>query len=336
MNNSLKPTFDSSSKAKETPNFDLKIIMDASPFAFYTTDVKGRITFCNKRAVKLFGKTPELGTDLWCGFWRSYFPDGKPIPLDQCPMALTLSEGKILGNQEIIIEKPDSTRRHLVVYPQPIYDAEGKLQGAHNTLVDITEQKNYEVRDNMLSAIVDSSDDAIISRNLDGIITSWNAGAERILKYSQEEIIGKSIDMLIPVHLHKEENQFIKNILNGGRVKHFETVRKDKSGNEIPLSLTISPVKDNLGRIIGVSKVARDISEKLKGDEKQAILSAIVESSGDAIISKNLNGIIMSWNQGAEQIFGYTEKEMLGKSITTLIPEERLGEEEVIINKIKR
>src|SRR5690606_22648292 len=149
------------------------------------------------------------------------------------------------------------------------------------TLVDITEQKNYEVRDNMLSAIVDSSDDAIISRNLDGIITSWNAGAERILKYSQEEIIGKSIDMLIPVHLHKEDNQFIKNILNGGRVKHFETVRKDKSGNEIPLSLTISPVKDNLGRIIGVSKVARDISEKLKGDEKQAILSAIVESSGD-------------------------------------------------------
>lgn len=258
------------------------------------------------------------------------------MPLDQCPMALTLKEGVGHENQRIIIERPDSTIKDLVVFPQPIFDAEGSLLGAHNTLVDVTEQQNSEIKRATLSAIVESSDDAIISKNLDGIITSWNAGAERILKYSEEEIIGKSIKNLIPDHRQNDENIIMEKILEGDRVDHFETVRIDKFGNEIPVSLTISPVKDIRGRIIGASKVARDISEKIEGEEKKAILSAIVESSEDAIISKDLNGTIVSWNRGAQQIFGYTEGEVLGKSITILIPEERLAEEEIIINKIRK
>ena len=326
----------SNSRANGASDLDFKNIVGASPIAFYTTDAEGRLTFFNQAAVKLWGRSPELGKDLWCGSWKIYYPDGKPMPLDQCPMALTLRQGVPYNNERITIERPDGSFRELMVFPQPIFDDEGVLQGAHNTLVDISEQQHIEIKRATLSSIVESSDDAIISKNLDGIITSWNAGAERILKYSEEEVLGKSLQMLIPESRKDDENKIMEKILKGQRVDHFETVRLDKFGNEIPVSLTVSPVKDSQGRIVGASKVARDISEKLQGEEKQAILSAIVQSSDDAIISKNLNGIIMSWNRGAEQIFGYSEEEVLGRHITILIPEERLSEEEVIISKIRK
>ncbi len=118
-------------------------------------------------------------------------------------------------------------------------------------------------------------------------------------------------------------------------MEHFETRRLHKSGRKIPISVSISPVKDAFGRVVGASKVARDISEKLLWEEKQALLSSIVESSDDAIVSKNLDGIIMSWNRGAQEIFGYSEAEVLGKSIKLLIPEERLQEEDQILRKIR-
>lgn len=323
-------------KAHRIPDLDFFQVINSSPIAFYATDLDGRITFFNQAAVKLWGRTPELGIDLWCGSWKVYFPDGTPMPVHQCPLAITLRAGMALPNQRVLIERPDSSFRDLMVFPQPIFDAEGNLKGGHSTLVDVTEQQKNEIKRATLSSIVESSEDAIISKNLDGIITSWNAGAERILKYSEEEVLGKPIDILIPENRQNDEEIIMKTIETGKRVDHFETVRLDKFGNEVPLSLTVSPVKDNTGKVIGASKVARDITERLQGEEKHAILSAIVESSDDAIISKDLNGTIMSWNRGAEQIFGYSEEEVLGKNITILIPEDRLVEEKIIIDKIRK
>jgi PAS domain S-box-containing protein len=187
----------------------------------------------------------------------------------------------------------------------------------------------------MLSAIVDSSDDAIISKDLNGIIKSWNAGAERIFGFSEQEAVGRSITLIIPDERLDEERLIIGKIRTGERVDHFETVRRHKNGTNVPISLTVSPIRNASGVIVGASKVARDITDSIQADTRQAILSAIVESSDDAIISKDLNGIITSWNHGAQQIFGYTEQEMIGKSITLLIPEDRLNEEDIIISNIK-
>lgn len=112
----------------------------------------------------------------------------------------------------------------------------------------------------LLSAIVSSSDDAIVSKKLDGIVTSWNRAAERIFGYSAEEMIGQSIRKIIPPHLHPDEDRILSTIARGERIDHFETVRVTKSGETIDVSLTVSPVKDESGRIIGAAKIARDIT----------------------------------------------------------------------------
>ncbi|HET9697377.1 MAG TPA: PAS domain S-box protein, partial [Terriglobales bacterium] len=187
----------------------------------------------------------------------------------------------------------------------------------------------------LLASIVESSDDAIVSKNLDGIVTSWNRAAERIFGYTADEIIGKSILTLIPEDLQWQEEQILAKLRAGERIDHFETQRRHKSGGLIDVSLTISPVRDDNGRVIGASKVARDIGDKRAADEARLKLAAIVESSDDAIVSKDLDGIITSWNKGAERIFGYTAEEIIGRSVLTIIPPELHHEEPEILRNLR-
>ena len=187
----------------------------------------------------------------------------------------------------------------------------------------------------LLASIIDSSDDAIISKNLDGVITSWNEAARRIFGYTADEIVGQPILRLIPEELHSEEFEILAKIRAGERIDHYETVRVRKNGEKFPVSVTISPVKDRTGRVIGASKIARDISERKQFDDSRTRLAAIVDSADDAIVSKDLNGIIRTWNLGACRMFGYTSEEMIGQSILRLIPEELHYEEDEILRKLR-
>ena len=226
-------------------------------------------------------------------------------------------------------------RLHIILSLLPVLNTEGEIAGISEVLQDITWKRVLEDKQGMLAAIVDSSDDAIISKTLDGFITSWNRGAESIFGYTEDEIVNKSITVLIPPSRLAEELMILERIKAGEKVEHFETIRLKKDGTELMVSLTVSPIKNVKGEIIGASKIARDISQQYSSDIKQAILASIVDSSDDAIISKGLDGVITSWNKGAEKIFGYAEWEIIGKHISTIIPESRRGEEEIIINKIK-
>jgi PAS domain S-box-containing protein len=187
-----------------------------------------------------------------------------------------------------------------------------------------------------LAAIVESSDDAILSKDLNGIIQSCNAAGERIFGYSAGELIGKPVRVLIPADRQAEEDDILARLRRGERIAHFETVRLRKDGRPLDVALTISPVRDATGQIIGASKIARDITEQKRTRAARAYLAAIVESSEDAILSKNLDGIIQSCNARAEELFGYTAAELVGQSIRMLIPTDRQFEEDDILARIRR
>jgi len=200
-----------------------------------------------------------------------------------------------------------------------------------NAVLKTAEEKNA-----ILQSINESSDDAIISKNLDGIITSWNSSASRIFGYTAEEMIGVSILRLIPADLLHEETEIISKLHQRIKINHFETRRMRKDGSLVDVSLTISPILNSKGEIVGVSKIARDITERRSAEVNSKRLSAIIESSDDAIISKDLNSMVTSWNESAVRIFGYNAEEMIGQSILKIIPQDRLDEEPKILSQLSQ
>ncbi len=261
MSSAIHQTLNGKNGHIPSPDVPQERLIEALPAAIYTCDAEGRLTFYNKAAVDLWGRSPELQKEFWCGSYRIYRPDGTEMPLDECPMAVALKTGKSVRGVEIIVERPDGERRNILPHPEPILDKAGKVIGAINMLIDITDRKVSELASARLAAIVTSSDDAIISKDMNGIITSWNQGAERILGYKPEEIIGSSILQLIPFELHSEEPVILGKIRAGQHIEHYETVRIRKDGTRVDLSLTVSPIKDDKGRVIGASKIARDVTE---------------------------------------------------------------------------
>jgi len=183
-----------------------------------------------------------------------------------------------------------------------------------------------------LASIVASADDAIISKDLSGIIASWNRAAETIFGYTEAEAIGRSIRLIVPPELYEEEEDILRRVRSGEGVTHFETVRIRKDGQRIDVSLTVSPIVTADGRIVGASKIARDITERRRLERDARHFAAIVESSDDAIVSKDLNGTILSWNRAAERLFGYTAPEMVGQSIRRVIPADRQQEEDEVLS----
>lgn len=250
------------------PNLEMLKIL---PVALYVTDVEGTITFFNGAAVEMWGMAPAPGSK-WCGSWKLYHTDGRPLPHDECPMAITLKTGEPVRGVQAVLERPDGTRIPFAPLPTPIRDESGKLTGAVNLLFDLTDRQQAMEQSQRLAAIVSSSDDAIISKTLDGRITSWNAAAERIFGYSSDEMIGQNIRRIIPHELLNEETEIVTKLARGERVEHYETVRMTKDGQRVDLSITVSPMRDGAGRVVGASKVARDISDRRRGEEMQRLL----------------------------------------------------------------
>jgi PAS domain S-box-containing protein len=186
---------------------------------------------------------------------------------------------------------------------------------------DITEHRKAEEKIQMLANVVESSNDVIVTRSLDGNIISWNKGAEKIHGYSAEEIIGRPISILEPDNLKGEMKQFSEKIIQGKMIQPYETLRLRKDGSIINVSVTLSPVIDSYGKLVAISSIARDITESKKAKEEIQNLANVVESSSDAIITKTLDGNIISWNKGAEQVYGYSAEEIIGRPISIIEPD---------------
>lgn len=251
---------------------DYRMLLAVMPAAIYLTDLNGRITFYNQAAADLWGHYPQLGESEWCGSWRLFHPDGTPMPHAQCPMAITLKEGREIRGVWAVMERPDGSRVSFRPFPTLLRDASGRITGGLNLLMDITEQREAEQLKYRLAAIVESSDDAVISKNLDGTILSWNEGANRLFGYTSEETIGKPVTMLIPSDRLDEETTILERVRRGEKVDHYETIRQRKDGRLVEISLTVSPIKDFEGRIIGASKIARDIAERKQAERQKTLL----------------------------------------------------------------
>ena len=249
-------------------------VLEAMPVAIYTTDANGKITFFNQAAVNLAGRVPELGTDEWCVSWRLYWPDGTPLHRDECPMALTLKEKRPVRGAEAIAERPDGSRVRFAPFPTPLFDVDGRLAGAVNMLLDITERHEADLQSARLATIVSASDDAIISTTLDGRVLTWNAGAERIFGYSAADMIGKQLNRIIPPELHAQEDDLLTRVQRGERLEHFDTQRLAHDSRRIDISLSVAPVRDRLGNVVGTSRVGRDITKRKETERLQQLLIA--------------------------------------------------------------
>ncbi|WP_095204139.1 PAS domain S-box protein [Mesorhizobium carmichaelinearum] len=247
-------------------------ILDALPVAIYTTDQHGTITYYNRAAADLAGTEPKVGKDKWCVTFKLFTPDGKELPHDECPMAIALKENRPVRNQEAIARRPDGSFFPFLPYPTPLRDEHGNLIGAVNMLLDLTDRQRAEEVRQHLSEIVESSFDAIVSKDLNAIIKSWNRGAERLFGYTADEAIGRPVTMLIPDNLQDEEPRILGRIRRGERVETYETIRQRKDGSLVPVSLTVSPMRNATGRIIGASKIARDITSARENEHRIRML----------------------------------------------------------------
>jgi diguanylate cyclase (GGDEF)-like protein/PAS domain S-box-containing protein len=186
----------------------------------------------------------------------------------------------------------------------------------------------------LLAAIVENSNDAIIARGIDRRITSWNAAAERLFGWPAAEAIGQCVDLIIPPDQRDVAKQDRAMLAEGLAVSARDVVRVTRDGRRVDLSLSQSPIKDVNGSLTGVSLVFRDISERKKAEKERAQLAAIVESTTDAIVSRDLDGNIQSWNDAAESMFGWTALEAVGRPIGIIVPPERRGEMRPIIDRM--
>ncbi|CAN7297794.1 PAS domain S-box protein [Mesorhizobium caraganae] len=247
-------------------------ILESLPVAIYTTDQDGTITYYNRAAADLAGREPSVGKDKWCVTFKLFTADGQELPHDECPMAIALKENRPVRNQEAVAQRPDGSFFPFLPYPTPLQDEHGNLIGAVNMLLDLTDRQRAEEARQHLSAIVESSFDAIVSKDLNTIIKSWNHGAERLFGYTADEAIGQSVTMLIPDNHQDEEPRILQRIRRGERVEPFETTRQRKDGSLVPVSLTISPVRNATGQIVGASKIARDITSARENEHRIRML----------------------------------------------------------------
>jgi PAS domain S-box-containing protein len=299
--------------------------------AVITTDVDGHITYLNAVAESLTGWThgDAVGQPLEKVF--RIINEGTRRPVES-PARKPLREGAVVGlaNHTVLIKK-DGEECPIDDSAARIKDEQGQIAGSVLIFRDVTAQRSME-RDKanqfltarLLASIIESSDDAIISKSLDGVIQSWNAAAERLFGYAAEQAVGRHISLVLPPDRIAEEDRIIASLKAGQRIEHFETERLRSDGQRILVSLTISPIKDDAGHVIGASKIARDITRQRQAEQREhqllaeaadanAKFHAFFEQGSLFAGIMDVNGIILEPNRLSWEACGFTKEQIVGK-----------------------
>src|SRR3984885_6703691 len=255
--------------------------------AVISTDAQGRVVFVNPIAQSMLGieEAGIVGKHLDEVFQIvNEFSRAKV----ESPVAQVLREGRIVGmaNHTVLIAK-DGTEIPIDDSGAPIRDESGVIQGTVLVFRDVTARRRAEETSRLVTSIVQSSDDAIFSKDLNGIVTSWNRGAERIFGFSSKEMIGRSISTIFPPDRSDELSGIMKRIGKGEPIEHYQTVRRTKTGEFLNVSITISPMQDPLGRITGASVISRDITDQVRAADRLARLNADLQRSNEVLALTN-------------------------------------------------
>ena len=292
----------------------MRVTLGSIGDAVITTDMQGRVVSLNAVAEALTGWTNSEASGQPLGEVFRIVDEETRKPLEN-PAANALRKNTVVGlaNHAVLIGR-DGVERFIDDSAAPIKDQNGRVSGCVLIFRDISQRRRWEslaagrqIEARLLAAIVASSDDAIVSKSLDGIIQSWNDGAERLFGYTAEQAVGQHISLIIPPARIAEEEKIIASLKAGQRVDHFETERRRSDGQLLQVSLTISPIKDDAGNVIGASKIARDITERRRAEAERDRLVTLVENSTDFIGIFDLEGIPLYVNPAGLKLVGLAD-----------------------------
>ena len=289
--------------------------------AVITTDTERRVTYLNKVAEDLTGwlQQDALGQPIENVFQIANEVTGQRV---ENPATRALREGVVVGlaNHTVLIQK-DGNQCPIDDSAAPIRDEDGKVSGCVLIFRNVTAQREAEhnragqlLTARLLAAIVESSNDAIISKSLDGVIQSWNAAAERLFGFTAEQAVGQHISLVIPPERIAEEDHIVSQLKAGKRIEHFETERRRSDGQHIYVSLTISPIKDDAGNVVGASKIVRDITERKLAEADRQKFVTLIETSTDFIGMCDLNGIPFFVNRAGLDMVGLDSIEQAART----------------------
>ncbi len=303
-------------------NIHYRALLEAAPDAIVVVNQSGAIVLVNAQAEALFGyRRDELIGQRGEILVPEHFRDQQSEQHSRF-LAAPLERPTVAGLELFGLRK-DGSEFPVEIRLSPLDTKQGMW--VSSAIRDISDRRRTEEDLRRLASIVACSDDAIIGKTLEGIITSWNAGAERMYGYSARETIGKSVNMLVPLNRPGEIPGILERLRRGEIVDHFETLRVRKDQREFHIEITVSPIRDAMERIVGASAIGRDISVR-KASEKQLVLMegkyrGLLEAAPDAMVVVNQSGDIVLLNLQTEKQFGYHRDELIGQKIKSIIPE---------------
>jgi len=328
-------------KALEKEQEFLQAVLENISDGIVACNAEGVLTLFN-RATREFHNLPAepLSPEKWADYYDLYLADGKThMSREEIPLSRAL-QGEKIREVEMVIAPRQGVARTLVASGQAITNAEGKRLGAVVAMHDVTEQKRAEealrTSEESFRLLVNHADDIIYKANADGRFTFVNPMATKIMQFSEAELLELSfLELIHPEYRQAASDfyrkQFIKKITN----TYYEFPASAKDGSIVWIGQNVQLIIEN-NHVAGFQAVARDITDRKQTEEELFKIASIVESSDDAIISQTLEGLVLSWNAGAERTYGYSATEIIGKSVKVLIPPDHLDEEARIIERIKR
>jgi len=289
--------------------------------AIVVTGPTGEILYVNPAFARLTGYSSEEAVGQNPRFLKS----GRQAPAYYRDLWDTIRAGRV-WHGELINRRKDGSCYTEEMNITPVRGADGAITHYIAIKQDVTGRRAEENARRLLAAIVESSEDAILTHTPDGVLVSFNRGAERLLGYRSEEVLGKSVTMFVPPDQSELLARFVRMLRRGETIPSFENTAAAKGGKRIDVSVSVSAIRNEAGQATAYAAIVRDISARREAEQSRNLLAAIVNSSQEAIVGMTLDGVILSWNSGAEAIFGYRADEAIGTHASFLAPPDKQDE----------